>query len=110
MILIKNFDKNLNEIDNLIVNKWKNSNNRINEFCKIHIIPKIDNNIKSLTVFDAKLPSSYKINKTCNENYNICNYLNPNYHYIRPYSKMPILDNCLCWSQNIIYCIYCNKC
>jgi hypothetical protein len=23
---------------------------------------------------------------------------------------MPILDNCFCWSNNIIYCIYCIKC
>jgi hypothetical protein len=80
LILIKKFEKNLTSIDNLIVDIWKNSSNKLNEYCKIHIIPKNDNNIKSLIVFDAKIPSSYKINKKRNEYCNICEYLNINYH------------------------------
>jgi hypothetical protein len=105
------YDKNLKIKDELKPN-LKELENVDDLKTSFQIIPLIQTNIKTITVFNGNLPYNYfKRNKKCGKyNCKTCSYLLVEKYYLNYSFSLPILDTGSCISQSVVYCIVCIKC
>jgi hypothetical protein len=106
-------DNVTNKLKSQIYSCWNNSENSENSAgFKFQLISTIQQNIKSVLLFKANTTTNYfKSNRKCtNNNCKICKLFNIKRCCLNNQFSLPILDNCSCDSQNIIYVIICKKC
>jgi predicted GIY-YIG superfamily endonuclease len=110
LLMINKFDKNLVNINQLLINNWKQMDNLLMKNTQLKVIHSIDCNLKNATIFNMNIPKHYCKNYKCKTNCIACNHINTNSYSINKYLNMPILEHGTCTSKGIIYCLYCVKC
>jgi hypothetical protein len=110
--VINKYDESVKDINSLVYSTWNEMNNEITDF-KFQLISTIYQNIKNILVFKGK-PNlfNFKTNYKCKNNKcKVCDKLiTSKYFLIKNCFTLPIIDNCSCDAENIIYLIACKKC
>ena len=115
MFFFFKFNSFCKELKRHLVSAFENTrnDNRCMMNNKLFVVNKIDTNIGSLLIHNAKLPDydkKYKYTKCKKSNCKICKYSTNNYYLKDKQFILPIMSHSNCNSEEIVYIIKCNRC
>lgn len=103
-----------NDSHNGLSQKFNKVWSNINPNSAVKVVNKVDLNLKSLFVFNARLSNQYlktKINRHCkNLDCKTCNLFFKCRYQLNDHFTMPIYHDCSCDSSGIIYVLSCTQC